>query len=150
MSGESCLDSHRTWSLSPRRLVLTNRCSREELPAKQSPLVGVETSMLAAAALLAPLLLDIEAASAAGNPLLTGKTISLLHPAVMFSLLGSTIYTGILGWNWRRTRLIPVRSSGRARARNLLFPLSLCQLVIFSWGITPLGLGTSVPTSAGA
>lgn len=79
--------------------------------AEQSTLARVETSMLATAALLAPLLLDIESASAAGNPLLTGKTISLVHPLVMFGLLGSSIYTGVLGWNWRRTRLIPVGDS---------------------------------------
>lgn len=33
-----------------------------------------------------------------------------VHPTVMFSLLGVTIYTGILGWNYRQARLIPVRS----------------------------------------
>lgn len=62
--------------------------------------------MLATAALLTPFLLDIDAACA--NQLLTGKTVSLVHPAMMFTLLGTSIYTGVLGWNWRRTRLIPV------------------------------------------
>ena len=104
---------------------------REERPAagpaaQQSVLARAETSMLATAALLAPLLLDIDAASAAGNPLLTGKTISLVHPLIMFTLLGSSIYTGVLGWNWRRTRLIPVTtftplSVNSAFNRRILF-----------------------------
>ena len=45
------------------------------------------------------------------NPLLTGKTVSLLHPLIMFGLLGSSLYTGVLGWKWREARLIPVSSS---------------------------------------
>ena len=43
------------------------------------------------------------------NPLLTGKSVSLLHPLIMFGLLGSSLYTGVLGWKWREARLIPVR-----------------------------------------
>lgn len=31
-----------------------------------------------------------------------------MHPAIMFGLLGVSIYTGILGWNYRQARLIPV------------------------------------------
>lgn len=34
--------------------------------------------------------------------------VSLVHPAIMFGLLGVSIYTGILGWNYRQARLIPV------------------------------------------
>jgi hypothetical protein len=62
--------------------------------------------LLMLAAAMVPMLLDVEPA-AAGNPLLTGKTVSLVHPAIMFSLLGVSIYTGILGWNYRQARLIP-------------------------------------------
>lgn len=62
--------------------------------------------LLMLAAAMMPLVLDVEPA-AAGNPLLTGKTVSLVHPAIMFGLLGVSIYTGILGWNYRQARLIP-------------------------------------------
>lgn len=54
-----------------------------------------------AAALIAPLLLHADPASAASNPLLTGKTVSLIHPAIMLFLFGSTAWTGWLGWQWR-------------------------------------------------
>lgn len=30
-----------------------------------------------------------------------------VHPAIMFGLLGVTLYTGVLGWNYRQARLIP-------------------------------------------
>jgi hypothetical protein len=67
--------------------------------------------LLMLAAAMTPLLLDVEPA-AAGNPLLTGKTVSLVHPVIMFGLLGVSIYTGILGWNYRTARLIPAEVKG--------------------------------------
>ncbi|EIE24936.1 hypothetical protein COCSUDRAFT_14062 [Coccomyxa subellipsoidea C-169] len=63
-------------------------------------------SLATAAGLLTPFLLDVDPALA-GNPLLTGKTVSLIHPAVMLFLFGSTAWTGWLGWQWRRARTIP-------------------------------------------
>ena len=65
-----------------------------------------------------------------GNFLLTGKTVSLLHPLIMFALLASTIYTGILGWKWRETRLIPVSRTSKKRLQSvfhLFHPTALCR-----------------------
>lgn len=72
--------------------------------AKRS--AGEHDALLLLTAALAPLFTDVGPA-AAGNPLLTGKTISLVHPAAELAMLGVTIYTGILGWNYRTSRLIP-------------------------------------------
>ena len=44
-----------------------------------------------------------------GNQL-SGVCRAQVHPTIMFGLLGVTIYTGILGWNYRQARLIPVRT----------------------------------------
>ena len=38
--------------------------------------------------------------------ILEGRTIALIHPATMFSLLAATGYIGYLGWQWRRVRTI--------------------------------------------
>jgi hypothetical protein len=59
------------------------------------------TMFLAVAGLLAPMLLDSHAAEAS---LLTGRTLALVHPAVMFALLGITLYTGGLGLKVMRAR----------------------------------------------
>ncbi len=65
----------------------------------------VSAALASAAGLLAPFLLDVDPALA-GNPLLTGKTVSLLHPAIMIFLFGSTAWTGWLGWQWRSVQLL--------------------------------------------
>ena len=36
--------------------------------------------------------------------ILEGKTIALVHPAIMFFLFGATAYAGYLGWQWRSVR----------------------------------------------
>ena len=36
-----------------------------------------------------------------------GTLVSLIHPAIMDFLFLSTLWTGYLGWQWRRTRTIP-------------------------------------------
>jgi hypothetical protein len=44
-----------------------------------------------------------------GSPdwgLFEGRTLSLLHPITMFSMLGLSIYTALLGFQWRRQRTI--------------------------------------------
>lgn len=76
-----------------------------EQTATENDTTDMPNGMLMLAALLTPLLLDAEPASA--NQFLTGKTVSLVHPTVMFTLLGVTLYTGLLGWNYRQARLIP-------------------------------------------
>ena len=45
--------------------------------------------------------------SAAGEHLTKGTLVSLIHPATMALLFASTLWTGFLGWQWRRTRTIP-------------------------------------------
>mmetsp|Transcript_13005 Transcript_13005/g.19140 ORF Transcript_13005/g.19140 Transcript_13005/m.19140 type:complete len:273 (-) Transcript_13005:329-1147(-) len=35
-----------------------------------------------------------------------GKTLSLLHPAMMFGMLGFSVSTALLGFNWRRQRTL--------------------------------------------
>lgn len=53
-----------------------------------------------------PLLSASEAANAAGPDwgLFEGKTGSLLHPVMMFSMLAFSVSTGLLGFQWRRQR----------------------------------------------
>lgn len=48
--------------------------------------------------------------------------VSLMHPAAMFGMLGVSIYTGILGWNYRQARLIPVRSPLACRQHAVCVP----------------------------
>lgn len=38
--------------------------------------------------------------------LLEGRTLALIHPAVMISLFGLSCYAGYLGWQWRSLREI--------------------------------------------
>jgi len=53
-----------------------------------------------------PLLTNSEIANAAGPDwgLFEGKTGSLLHPVMMFSMLAYSISTALLGFQWRRQR----------------------------------------------
>lgn len=69
-----------------------------------------------AAALLIPMLMDVPSALAKDGEfgLLEGTTAALVHPAMMFTLLASSVYAGYLGFQWRRTREVraqfPTRS----------------------------------------
>lgn len=65
-----------------------------------------DAAVLTLAGLMAPLLLDNSAALAQGREygILEGQIFSLMHPAIMFFLFGSTLYAGYLGLQWRRTR----------------------------------------------
>lgn len=56
--------------------------------------------MLSAAGLLMTLVTAAEPALA-GDPLLTGKTVSLIHPAIMLFLFGASGYTAYLGFQWK-------------------------------------------------
>ncbi|KAG2453629.1 hypothetical protein HYH02_001844 [Chlamydomonas schloesseri] len=64
------------------------------------------TALMVASAALAPLLLGADAANAADGSygLLEGRTVALIHPAVMGFLFFGTLYAGYLGWQWKRTR----------------------------------------------
>lgn len=48
-----------------------------------------------------------EAMAAKGElGILEGKSVALIHPAIMFFLFGATAWAGWLGWQWRRARTI--------------------------------------------
>ena len=62
--------------------------------------------MLPLAGLMYPLILNCEPAQAIGREygIIEGQIFSLMHPAFMFFLLGSSLYAGYLGFQWRRIR----------------------------------------------
>jgi len=64
--------------------------------------------VVASSSLLSPLIFHAQSALAASGEygILEGRTVALIHPAVMFSLLASSLYSAYLGWQWRRTRQI--------------------------------------------
>lgn len=66
----------------------------------------ISKAMVGLPALLAPLLLDTSAALAINREygIVEGQIFSLVHPAIMFFLFGSSVYAGYLGFQWRRTR----------------------------------------------
>ncbi len=67
---------------------------------KQEGSSGPSAAVLGAAGLLAPFFMDVDPAFA-GNPLLTGKTVSLIHPAIMLFLFSASLYSAWLGFQWR-------------------------------------------------
>ncbi len=76
----------------------------------------VSGGLLGATTLLSTYLLDAHAALAKGGelgPALEGRSVSLIHPALMAFLLGTSFYTAWLGWQWRATRLIPAEIKER-------------------------------------
>ncbi|GAX84349.1 hypothetical protein CEUSTIGMA_g11771.t1 [Chlamydomonas eustigma] len=64
--------------------------------------------VVASSSLLSPLIFHAQSAMAASGEygILEGRTVALIHPAVMFGLLASSLYSAYLGWQWRRTREI--------------------------------------------
>lgn len=66
----------------------------------------VSKAMVGFPALLAPLILDSSAALAQNREygIIEGQIFSLMHPAIMFFLFGSSVYAGYLGFQWRHTR----------------------------------------------
>jgi len=64
------------------------------------------TAAIAITGVVGPLLLDTGAAHAINRELgiLEGQIFSLMHPAIMFFLFGSSLYAAYLGFQWRRTR----------------------------------------------
>ncbi|KAJ3693967.1 hypothetical protein LUZ60_009447 [Juncus effusus] len=65
-------------------------------------------SISAAAFTTIPFLLSPQEAMAVGGEfgLLEGRTIALIHPIVMGGLFAYTLWSGYLGWQWRRVRTI--------------------------------------------
>lgn len=63
-------------------------------------------TLLAVTSMIAPWALDTGAAQAIGREygIVEGQIFSLMHPAFMFFLFGSSLYAGYLGFQWRHTR----------------------------------------------
>lgn len=81
-------------------------------PHRSSPAdVAVYENMAPASstvAFLAPFVFNVDSAVAKAGEfgILEGTTAALVHPAMMGFLFVSSVYTGYLGWQWRRTRTI--------------------------------------------
>ncbi|XP_044952052.1 uncharacterized protein LOC123402223 [Hordeum vulgare subsp. vulgare] len=82
--------------------------------SKQSPSSSSSSaavpSLRSAAAVAVPLLAALPApdALAVGGELgiIEGRTVALLHPAIMGGLFAYTLWAGYLGWQWRRVRTV--------------------------------------------
>ncbi|GMH34010.1 hypothetical protein BSKO_01844 [Bryopsis sp. KO-2023] len=92
----------------PRAIRRTPQCSARKDDTKESSPVEdpLHSVALGASALTAPFLLSVGDAMAKGGEygLLEGRTLALIHPAVMITLFGTTCYAGYLGWQWRSLR----------------------------------------------
>jgi len=66
----------------------------------------VSKAMVGFPAFLAPLILDSSAALAKNREygIIEGQIFSLMHPAIMLFLFGSSLYSAYLGFQWRHTR----------------------------------------------
>ncbi|KAL1329270.1 hypothetical protein HN51_046398 [Arachis hypogaea] len=70
---------------------------------------ALKTVPLTLTALTFPFLLEQKDAALAVDGefgILEGRTFALIHPIVMISLFFFTLWTGYLGWQWRRVRTI--------------------------------------------
>ena len=69
--------------------------------ASTSPLAMITPALIAA-----PFMVDVQGAMAKDGAfgLLEGTSAALVHPAMMFTLLASSLYAAYLGFQWRRTR----------------------------------------------
>jgi hypothetical protein len=76
----------------------------------ENPSVSASTNpfLLGGSTLLFTYMLDTSAALAAQGEfgLLEGRTAALVHPAMMFTFLASSLYAAYLGIQWRKTREI--------------------------------------------
>ncbi|GAX82504.1 hypothetical protein CEUSTIGMA_g9931.t1 [Chlamydomonas eustigma] len=81
--------------------------SSKDEPTQQDARVATHL-VVASSSVLSPLIFHAQSAMAASGEygILEGRTVALMHPAVMFSLLASSLYSAYLGWQWRRTREI--------------------------------------------
>lgn len=101
------LFTQRSLPRSSRARIGAVRCmeTREMNKNKEAKQLVDPKVALSVAGLLAPLA-ECSPAQAIGREygILEGQIFSLMHPAFMFFLLGSSIYAGYLGFQWRRTR----------------------------------------------
>ena len=85
-----------------RKITVIRAASKPEATSNEL----ISKAMVGVPALLAPLLLDTSSALAINREygIIEGQIFSLMHPAIMFFLFGSSVYAGYLGFQWRRTR----------------------------------------------
>jgi hypothetical protein len=91
---------------SPKRIATVTLAYHDQKQKLGDDAPALPHATLATAGLVAPLLLDNPAALAIGREygIIEGQIFSLIHPAMMFFLFGSSVYAGYLGFQWRRTR----------------------------------------------
>mmetsp|Transcript_5287 Transcript_5287/g.11580 ORF Transcript_5287/g.11580 Transcript_5287/m.11580 type:complete len:264 (-) Transcript_5287:454-1245(-) len=98
-----------------RRLAFrAQRCTRLSVNCVAQPqrkdenvsAVSDRNVLLSSAAMLTPFLIEVQSALAKDGEygILEGRTIALIHPAVMGVLFFGTLYAGYLGYQWKRTR----------------------------------------------
>jgi hypothetical protein len=78
-------------------------------PEKITTELPAQTAILGATGLLTPILLDVQNALAQKGEygIVEGRIASMTHPILMGFLFGASVYTGWLGFQWRRARTIP-------------------------------------------
>jgi hypothetical protein len=88
-----------TFAFAPPSTPLATRIASHQTAAPTFYLSAVDPDAIASASLaVAEGLRDFT--------LFKGKTLSLVHPLMMFSLLAFSLRTAVLGFNWRRQRTI--------------------------------------------
>jgi hypothetical protein len=95
---------------SPWKLQRTSSSCSSSSSSKTSSSSSFQTKHLSVAATKLHLLPEATSSilTAAGPDwgIFEGRTLSLLHPVMMFSMLGLSLYTALLGFQWRRQRTI--------------------------------------------
>lgn len=91
-----------------RTRIFSSGNDQENFPIPEVPAEGSKSFNPLPAATVALCLLSSTAASAAGPDwgVFEGKTLSLLHPVMMFGMLTLSASTALLGFEWRRQRTI--------------------------------------------
>ncbi|WOG90530.1 hypothetical protein DCAR_0209774 [Daucus carota subsp. sativus] len=89
--------------------LLCKHSSSHQTPLLTHPIFHhLKSASLPLSAITLPFFLESKDALAAGGEfgLLEGRSFALIHPIVMGVLFAYTLYTGYLGWQWRRVRTI--------------------------------------------
>lgn len=104
----------------------TWRYMLSEVASKPAPSASAFT------AALAPLLAFAPDAAAKGGEygLFEGRTMSLIHPALMFFLLGASLYNAYSGFQWRRVRTLGTEISNLKKQIPATVRLVPCPLML--------------------
>lgn len=119
-----------------QRYAATTRCLAVVKPSASTEIEKIEASdardsngsvvpAAVATTLLYPLVMS-DPALAIGREygIVEGQIFSLMHPAFMFFLLGSSLYAGYLGFQWRRVRELGTEIKGLKAQRDASAPKS--------------------------